>query len=372
LREFFCMQKKSVEQELVLLHALHVAYAEKLGSLHTVLRRAGSVQRAWQQVANSTNLDPASEWRHFQAISRDQNIHLVSRQSAAYPACLYDLAQPPHLLYCRGDGAALNQIRALSIVGSRRPSPYGLAVVDAAVPELVAAGLTIVSGLALGIDGAAAQAALRQSGQTVAVLGSGPDDDAITPRSHVNLARAVCRGGGLLVSEYPPGTPARPYHFPERNRIIAALAPATLVVEAATNSGSLITALAALEIGRSVFAVPGSIFSDKSVGTNRLLHHGAVPWRGCSSLWDELEYLAYDSGSVKPVESSARLSSEEEAILRAVRTADAPGIDQIAQASGLPTSQVTALVIGLHLRGALRSAGPDRYLPGLPAANPKP
>lgn len=226
------------------------------------------------------------------------NRHVLTLGDADYPASLLELADPPLLLYAEGRLDRLAE-PALAIVGSRNPSAQGLANARAFASSLSAAGVVVVSGLALGIDGAAHEGALEAVGPvgavgmmggagTIAVLGTGLD--AVYPRRHVALAQRVA-GQGLLLSEYSLGTPPIAAHFPLRNRLIAGLSLGTLVVEAALQSGSLITARLAVEAGREVFAIPGSIHSPQVKGCHALIKQGAKLVEQTQDILDELQQL---------------------------------------------------------------------------------
>ncbi|WP_423192632.1 DNA-processing protein DprA [Cupriavidus sp. H18C2] len=198
--------------------------------------------------------------------------YLVTMADAAYPARLLDLADPPLVLYVNGDAGCLGR-PSLGIVGARHATAQGVCNAGAFASAFSEAGLSVVSGLALGIDAAAHAAALAGPGGTVAVVGTGVD--IVYPARHHKLAHQIVDAGGAIVSEFPLGTPGLPNHFPRRNRIIAALARGVLVVEAAERSGSLITARLASEIGREVFAIPGSIHAELSRGCHKLIRQGA-------------------------------------------------------------------------------------------------
>jgi DNA processing protein len=199
-------------------------------------------------------------------------MQLLYPDSPDYPKRLLDLSDPPSPLYICGD-AALFERPAIAIVGSRNASLQGLYIASELSKGLVAAGFLIVSGLARGVDGAAHRAALTSPlGKTSAICGTGLD--RVYPHEHLALAKAVAHSG-LLISEFPPGVGPRPFHFPRRNRLIAALALGVVVVEASTRSGSLITARLAAELGREVFAVPGSILGGHSEGCHSLIQNGA-------------------------------------------------------------------------------------------------
>ena len=214
-----------------------------------------------------------------------RGLRVLTRADAGFPDSLRAIYDPPAALYCRGDfedGAP-----SIALVGSRRATPSGKIVAAEMAAELAAAGVTVVSGLARGIDGAAHRGALR-TGKTWAVLGNGLDQ--IYPPEHRKLAEDIVRDGAVL-SEYPPGTPPKPLHFPARNRLISGLSQAVVIVEAAARSGALITADFALEHGREVFAVPGPVRSRASVGCHRLLQQGAGLVTGAADVIEALELL---------------------------------------------------------------------------------
>jgi len=196
---------------------------------------------------------------------------LVAPGDPAYPTRLLDLHDPPCALFTRGDPELLRR-PAVAIVGSRRATSYGRRSADALARALAGRGVTVVSGLAMGIDGAAHAGALEVEGPTLAVLGSGPD--LLHPRRNERLGRRIVERG-LVVSEHPPGVPAQPHHFPQRNRLVAALSGAVVVAEAAAGSGALITGDHALDLGRGVFGIPGPIDRPTHAGVNAMLRDGA-------------------------------------------------------------------------------------------------
>ena len=210
---------------------------------------------------------------------------IIPLGDARYPRALLDSADPPLLLYAQGR-VELLQARAIAIVGSRNPTPQGTDNARAFAAHLSAAGFTIVSGLALGIDGAAHDGGLSGQGSTVAVVGTGLD--RVYPRRHLKLAHRIA-ADGVILSELPLGTPPLPPHFPSRNRIIAGLSQGTLVVEAALKSGSLSTARLASEAGREVFAIPGSIHSPQSRGCHALIRQGAKLVETAQDILEELQ-----------------------------------------------------------------------------------
>jgi len=215
---------------------------------------------------DTARIDAARAW------AAQPGNHLVTLADTRYPQALLDIADPPVLLYVKGDPGVLAR-PALAIVGARSATPQGLANAEAFARALAAAGLTIVSGLALGIDAAAHRGALAgAAGTTVAVIGTGAD--RVYPARHHTLAHEIA-ARGAIVSEYPLGAAPLPHHFPRRNRLIAGLTHGVLVVEAAVGSGSLITARLAADSGREVFAIPGSIHSPLARGCHRLIRDGA-------------------------------------------------------------------------------------------------
>lgn len=198
----------------------------------------------------------------------------ITLGSSSYPSVLATIKQPPNELYYEGDiKIALSS--CISVIGSRTMSGYGQQVVRLLIPSLVRSGLTIVSGLAYGVDGYAHRVALEQKSKCIAVLGS--SIDKLYPRVNLQLARQIIDQGGCILSEYPPGTYAARFHFPARNRIVAGLSPVTLIIEAGEQSGTLITARHALDAGREVCVVPADITREQSKGTHLLLKQGARP-----------------------------------------------------------------------------------------------
>jgi len=218
----------------------------------------------------------------------------ITWQDDDYPSWLKNIPNPPPLLYYQGKPPppALNN---LTVVGSREPSSYSQQVINNLLPPLIKSGFNIISGLALGVDALAHQAALKNKGKTWAVLGSGLN--VIYPHSNLPLAQQIIAAGGGLISEFPPSMPPRARNFPGRNRIISGLSLATIVIEAKMRSGSLSTARHALEQGRDVLSVPGSIFSPLSTGTNQLIISGATPITSPNDLLDQLENLKLAQGT---------------------------------------------------------------------------
>jgi len=271
----------------------------------------------------------------------------------AYPERLRHIADPPLALFFRGDPALLAK-PSVALVGSRRASAYALNVAQHVAKQLVSAGVTIVSGLARGIDGAAHEAALDAGGDTIAVLGTGID--VVYPRSNRKLFSAI-EQRGLIVTELPPGTPPLPAHFPIRNRIISGIALGTVIVEATSRSGSLITARTAAEQGREVFAVPGPIFSAGSEGTHRLIQYGAKLVHDANDILEELPGGLRVAGVAEtPPDSPLR------EVLEVFARDEATHIDTAAEKLGRSIAAVSESVLQLELGGWLRAMPGARYL----------
>jgi DNA processing protein len=274
------------------------------------------------------------------AAQNDIAIHRWPRGSAQYPRELLDLQHPPSELFTMGLPAALSQPR-VAIVGTRNSTAYGERITRSLTRALVRSGVSVISGMARGIDGAAHRTALEEGGNTVAVLGTGID--VPYPVGHRQLHRAIAERG-LVVSENPPGVTARKGAFPKRNRIIAALAPVTIVIEAGFRSGALNTASQALELGRTVAAVPGPIDSDQSRGSNQLLRDGAVLIAAAD---DALALLGISppKGEDHPI---PRLPETEQKVWDAIATGFTD-IDSLPATTGLTMAECLAAVTSLEI-----------------------
>jgi DNA processing protein len=287
----------------------------------------------------------AFDSRTYLAGLERSGLRWLSRSDPGFPPLLRTMHDAPPGLFVRGEPETRLLSRpAVAIVGARACSPYGAQVARMLGRELAASGLVVVSGLARGIDGEAHRGALEAGGVTVAVLGCGVDRDY--PAAHAELAREIC-GSGLVVSEYAPGVEPAPWRFPARNRIVAGLAPATIVVEARERSGALITADFALEEGREVFACPGEITSALSSGTNALLRLGATPVTRAA---DVLELF----GLSAPDEVEADVSGPARIVLERLG-APATG-DELVRAGGLEPGKAAAALAELELAGLVTCA----------------
>lgn len=285
---------------------------------------------------------------------------LVTLEDPRYPARLIHIGRPPLALFCLGDSTLLADDQ-LAMVGSRSASRQGLENARTFAGELAAAGLCITSGLASGIDGAAHEAALDAGGKTIAVAGTGPD--RVYPARHRALAHRIGEHG-LLVSEFIPGTGAKPQHFPRRNRIIAGLSLGVLVVEAARRSGSLITARLAVESGREVFAIPGSIHHPQARGCHALIREGALL---VETVQDVLFALGREAGrapdtltDVTKPHASAALSGAAAKTLSAVGD-HATAFDQLMTRTGLDIQALSSALLELELAGLVASEPGGSY-----------
>ncbi|MDW3684381.1 DNA-processing protein DprA [Cupriavidus sp. CV2] len=270
--------------------------------------------------------------------------HVVTLADAAYPRPLLDLSDPPLVLYVKGRLEALGG-PAIAMVGARSATVQGVEDAWRFARVLSGAGLAVVSGLALGIDGAAHEGALEGTGGTVAVIGTGAD--LVYPARHRDLAHRIA-SHGAIVSEFALGMPGRSHHFPQRNRIIAALARGVLVVEAAARSGSLITARLAAEMGREVYAIPGSIHAPLSKGCHLLIRQGA---KLVETAQDVLEELGMAGDAARPVAPAPMPALDD--VLGLTLTHDPVTLDALCARTALPPEQVVASLLALELAGAV-------------------
>ena len=288
---------------------------------------------------------------------------LVTDGDPAYPPLLREIAGAPLALWVEGADISLLNAPQLAIVGSRNPTANGREDAEQFARYLSRQGLTITSGLAVGIDGASHRGALREAGSTIAVLGSGLD--VIYPREHEPLAREIA-AAGLVVSEYGPGTPALAHHFPERNRIIAGLSLGTLVVEAARRSGSLITARFAGEFGREVFALPGSIHNPLARGCHELLRRGAKLVEEAGDILVELApLLQLDLASMRAqqderVQPRYDVDPMYEKLLKNMEFTPLP-LAKLAERTGLTAAELSSMLLVLELEGLVAASPGGRY-----------
>lgn len=348
--------------------------------LRALLQRAGSVQAICRDAHRLPGLDPtALNWiAHPDATRLDADMvwlaepghRLLRCDEADFPPQLETIPQPPAALFVAGDPAVLLAPQ-IAIVGARSATAQGVANARDFARTLSRAGLVVTSGMADGIDGAAHAAALESGGQTVAVVGTGPD--LVYPRKHRELAARI-EQGGALVSEFPPGTEARPDHFPRRNRLIAGLSLGTLVVEAGLQSGSLITARLAAESGREVFALPGSIHNPLAKGCHRLIRDGARLVETGAEIIEALAPAAQAQGAGLRARleatdapdafqsSGGNRSQDPDYASLLAALGDAPtSLDELARRTRLAPAALSSMLLLLELEGRVGPAVNGRW-----------
>jgi DNA processing protein len=344
---------------------LHRACATGGSAFKALAASGGDVELAWRRVIGAA-IGAAALERAQREAELDlawieaERITLIAASDDNYPPLLRRVAGCPLLLFVRGDADAL-WMPQLAIVGSRQASAGGLATARDFAATFVARGFTVSSGLAAGIDAAAHQGALAAGGKTIAVLGTGLD--RIYPARHADLARAIAEKGAL-VSEFPPRTPVRRENFPRRNRIISGLSLGTLVVEASLGSGSLITARIAVEQGREVFAIPGSIHNPMAKGCHQLIRDGAKLVETAQEVIDELAPMVREMRETlpplqalgfasEPALQSRRVASDdvEYTMLRKALGYDPVGLDALVERTGLTVPVLSSMLLRMELEG---------------------
>ena len=316
------------------------------------LARAGLGSKMIERlVALREKVDLSRIWEQIQA----KGIQILTWMDEAYPQRLKEIEQPPPVLYLRGE-LTPEDTWAVAIVGTRRITPYGRQVTEQIASFLAANGITVVSGLARGVDALAHSASLKAGGRTLAVLGSGVDK--IYPPENRALAEKIFEHGAVL-SDYAPGTPPESSNFPPRNRIISGLSMAVVVIEAGETSGALITAEFAAEQGREIFAVPGNILAPQSKGTNKLIQQGAIPLLNASDIMQTLNLTRV--GQHKAARK-ALPADEVEAKLLDTMGEEPLHIDEIRNQTGLPVEKVSATLVMMELKGMVRQVGNMHYV----------
>jgi len=316
------------------------------------LRDAGLDRRAIESlVAARAQVDLDAELRRLE----QSGAGLITWEDASYPRNLLNIAQPPPVLYVKGTLLPADEW-AVALVGTRHASTYGREVARELASGLAASGVTVVSGLARGVDVAAHRAALEAGGRTIAVLGSGVDN--IYPPEHAGVAEAIAKAGAV-VSDYALGTPPEAANFPPRNRIISGLAKGVVIVEAGEVSGALITADFAAEQGRDVFAVPGNIHQRTSLGANKLIQQGAKMVTGVADVLEELNLaLVTEQRTAR----AALPADATEQRLLACLSAEPVHIDDLGVQMGLPIAQVSGALALMELKGMVRQVGGMNYV----------
>ncbi|MGE5678263.1 MAG: DNA-processing protein DprA, partial [Pseudomonadota bacterium] len=309
-------------------------------------------------ISSDTNIAKADEYLKSM---KEIGINVYTIHDSEYPQNLKNIYDPPPVLYVKGSIKAEDGL-AIGIVGSRKATDYGLKTAERIAYRLAEVGITIVSGMALGIDSAAHRGALHAKGRTIAVCGCGLK--YTYPVSNYNLGVEIARNGAM-VSEYPFDTPANPYQFPARNRIISGMSLGVIIVEAGERSGSLITADYALEQGREVFAVPGNISSPNSVGTNSLIKSGAKLVSSIEDILEELklDVVFKDKNEIAAVNNNEAtgISIEESLVLNILKKKEA-GKDEITAVSGLPAGKIMAALTMLEIKGMVQQIGENFLL----------
>jgi len=285
-------------------------------------------------------LEQLNQWK-------EKGIRILTIKDDEYPRFLKEIAQSPWVLYTKGNIELLKK-PAISIVGTRNPTAYGITVTEKLSKDLSHHGWTIVSGMARGIDRIAHETALSNQGKTIAVLGSGID--VIYPKENQRLYNRLTQEG-LVLSEYPPGTNPIPGYFPQRNRVISGLSQGTLVVEASLKSGSLITAQHALDQSREVFAIPGQISSKQSLGTNLLIQQGAKLVQKVADINDEFPYLILKNERPQD-DKNVKLSKNEQQLYSLI--SEKIHIDDILADLNLVTSEIYESLLSLQLKGLIQ------------------
>jgi DNA processing protein len=316
------------------------------------LQAAGLDRRSLESLlAARRQIDVATEWERIQRAG----VHVITVQDDEYPANLRHIDAPPPLLYIRGDFQP-SDLWAVGVVGTRRASVYGREVAHTVCRELAAQGITIVSGLAMGIDTVAHRAALDAGGRTFAVLGSSVDQ--IYPPENRGLAQQIMEQGAII-SEYPLGTRPDAGNFPPRNRIISGLSKGVVIVEAGVRSGALITARFAAEQGRDVFAVPGSILHPGSAGCNALIQQGATPLLAAE---DVLNQLNLEQVATKRAAHAVLAADPQESKLLNHLGREPVHVDEIVRQTAMSAPQVSSLLAVMELKGLVRQVGTMCYV----------
>jgi DNA processing protein len=316
------------------------------------LAQAGLGLKVIERIVRArAQVDLEKVWKKIES----QNIHILTWEDEAYPQRLKEIDQPPPVLYIRGEYLP-EDLFAVAIVGTRRVTAYGRQITEELASFLIANGITVISGLARGVDAVAHQTALKAGGRTIGVLGSGVDK--IYPPEHRTLAEKMIESGAVI-SDYAPGTPPDASNFPPRNRIISGLSLAVVVIEAGETSGALITAEFAAEQGREVFAVPGSILAPQSKGTNKLIQNGALPLLSVNDLMQALDLTRM--GEHKTARKMLP-ADETEARLMKVLGAEPLHVDEIRNQTELPIEKVSATLALMELKGMVRQVGGMNYV----------
>lgn len=304
-------------------------------------------------VAARNDIDPNKVWAELE----QENINIITYYDDNYPKLLKEIYDAPFLLYYKGQ---MKQDEfALAVVGTRKFTHYGQSVTENIVADLVKNNLTIISGLALGIDSIAHQVALQNQGRTIAVLGTGLDRKSLYPSINRYLADKIVASDGLILTEFPLGMPPLKHNFPQRNRIISGLSLGTLLIEAGEKSGALITARHALDQNREVFAVPGNIFSPVSIGPNNLIKLGAKAVTSAQEILEALDLVKITNY----IENKKIIpQSPEEELIVAHLSHEPRHVDELIRLSGLSAPLVSSTLTMMEMKGAIKNIGSMQYV----------
>jgi DNA processing protein len=328
-------------------------------------------EKAMGSLGIPPELSPAIHSRAYRAIAAEildwgsrEGCGFLLRGNEGYPPLLEEIYDPPLVLYARGNMEPLER-PCLAVVGTRKPTVYGLQMAEGIASDLGSRGISIISGLARGIDGAAHRGCIEGKGTTIAVLGCGID--IVYPREHRQLTQKILEHG-LLLTEFPPGTSPSPQNFPVRNRIISGLALGALIVEASEYSGSLITARLAMEQNREVFALPGNLTTPQSFGPNFLIKQGAKLVQSWRDVVEELppevrqEILIREDAKPREKPELNFLSEEENRVLELLKMDEATQFDMILRSSGIGISRMSDLLLNLEMSGWIRQLPGNLYV----------
>ena len=287
-----------------------------------------------------------------------ESINILSFRDESYPKLLLEIPKFPPILYYKGVMDYSDEL-CVAVVGTRQITNYGRAVIPQLVEPLVDAGVVIVSGMAFGVDSAAHEIAVKKGRRTIAVLGGGLDEKSLYPKHHALLAQRILDAGGALLSEYPIGTPNFKQNFVARNRIISGLCVGTIIIECDLESGTLITAKHALDQNRSIYAVPGPIYSPQSQGPNNLLKMGAKPMTSANDILEDLNLETLPEQQI--AQNSFGDTKEESAVLKLL-SFEPVIINELIKNSGLPASAITSALTFLEMKGRVKNLGGQQYI----------
>jgi len=353
------------EEQLIYLNAINLIASAKIDALQKINQKFnGDFKKAWRMnlsafmpksdipfEKNKSKIDPDKEYKKLES----ENVKIITMEEKDYPQILKEITDPPFAIYIQGNAECLNN-SCIGIVGTRKISDYGKQAVGHFAPKLARAGLTIVSGLAKGVDASAHKSAIENNLPTIGVLGCGLGRNVFYPPQNWNLSRKIIETGGAVISEYPLNLKATSFSFPQRNRIISGLSMAVLIIEADIKSGSLITARSANEQNREVYCVPGNIFSITSKGTNEYIKKGARPVTDPEDILTDLG-ISYTNTNQNLVASN----KIEEKLFEIIPKDIPIHIDEIIRISGFDTGLIQSTLIIMEMEDKIKNLGNDKY-----------